>query len=254
MRLCRHRRWRAGLRRHLRGLKSFTPTGEETCIRESPVRGINPASFPVSHMGSGPDHSAPDPVSGPGDRRRPRTGVCGGKNGEGGERMANWIDPGDQGDVLPIGEWQECDGISGFLHCWEVQAEARVYNEWAEVLGVPHGSLVKGTFWCCSDDPGVSPDEAFWEDYGFEDFEVLEISPQLVDDLAKAVSDILEEKGFKKKILANPDVASEVWGLAWQALRDGEYGLDWVGNSLDKMLLRVTPGEVEDLAYEKIRV
>ena len=59
--------------------------------------------------------------------------------------MRDWIDLGDQGDVMPIGEWKECDCFSGFARCWEVQAEAWVYNEWAEHLGVPHGSLIKGT-------------------------------------------------------------------------------------------------------------
>ena len=78
----------------------------------------------------------------------------------------------DQGDVYVMEEWKQTGG-----DWWKTKAEAIVMNEFAEDLGVPHGSRIKGTFWVQVDDPNTTPDTGEWIAYGFDEFEIIEWFP-----------------------------------------------------------------------------
>jgi len=155
----------------------------------------------------------------------------------------------EHGDLYIIGEWKKIDVVSGYKHTWEAEAEAIVTYKWAEALGIPHGTRIKGTFWMCTDEDG-HPDEVYWKDWGIDNWEILEISPELIEDLADAVRDILTERDLTPQDLTDPQIAFEVWNLAWKSLQDGEYGPTWAGKNLDNMLREVSAGEVEELAIK----
>ncbi|MBX6424183.1 hypothetical protein [Thermosulfurimonas sp. F29] len=157
----------------------------------------------------------------------------------------------EQGDVTVYGEWRKKE-VVGCEHYYEAEARAVVMNEFAEALGVPHGSVVEGTFWVAWNGEPDDPDQASWEFYGFENFQVVKISPDLVRDLADAVENLLEENGYTVEDMADPGIAARIWEAAWASLKAGKYRLAWSELSLDKMLRNVDSGEVEELAYKRL--
>jgi len=84
------------------------------------------------------------------------------------------IDLLDDGDVYLQSSFKEKDCISGYNHCFEAKAIAIVRGNWADNLGVPEGTPVKGTLIVCYDQEG-DPMDTPWEYYDFDDdFEVVE--------------------------------------------------------------------------------
>ena len=160
-----------------------------------------------------------------------------------------FIDLGDHGEVR-VDHLEKVEVVSGYASTWEGQAEALVMNDWAEALGVPHGTVVQGLFWVCSDEQTDDPYSAEWAEYGFDTFEVVELPQQLIEDLAAAVANALEERGLSKEALEDPSIASEVWEEAWRELESGHYSLNWV--DLRKQLREVSPGEIEARAYASV--
>ena len=155
------------------------------------------------------------------------------------------VDLLDQGDVALLGEEWVRVGADTF----KIRAQGVVLNEFAEALGVPHGSIVAGTLWVQVEDLERALEEGVevetWIRYEFDPFEVVEISPQLVRDLADALEEVLEEEEGSLEDMEDPNIAQSWWARAWGKLEEGCY---WC--ALDKMLTAVTPGEVEHLAWE----
>ncbi len=143
----------------------------------------------------------------------------------------------DQGDIYLLSDWEQVSA-----DVWEAQAEAVVMNDWAENLGVPHGSRVRGRFWVQLDDPKTTPDTGEWITWDFDDFEVIEISPQLVEDLAEAAWELAETFRLEKRHFRRPGTA--LWASAWAELVAGEWP------SLPQMLRNVSVREIEELAYK----
>ncbi len=159
-----------------------------------------------------------------------------------------------EGDIYVLGKWQKVDD-----DIWQTDIEAIIKDYAAEELGVPHGSRIRGQLWV-RPYPGTTPDDLEWAFWGIkDDFKVLEISPSLIKDLAQAAQKVLDERRWSREDLADPDKAAEVWGAAWQALRDGKYSRVWKRSIvdeydvLDKMLQKVSPREIEGLVWERLK-
>ncbi len=161
------------------------------------------------------------------------------------ERIADFYDLKDNGYVELLSHWTLID-----YNEWEAEVEALVSGKWAEELGVPHDTYLRGVLWVKIKEEGY-PDRVEWEEYRLNDWTIVRLSESLISDLASAILDILGEKNINfGKVIKDQALCREVLKQAWQTVRKEE-----IWKNLNKMLKNIDQeaiSRIEDLALSNV--
>jgi len=75
--------------------------------------------------------------------------------------------------VHRLSDWEPYDCITRYEHCYKCKARVIAKKDFAEYLGVPNNTELIGDFKACWDGGQDNPDNALWDYYDMENFEIV---------------------------------------------------------------------------------
>jgi len=89
------------------------------------------------------------------------------------EKVKNSYDLLDGSKVYRLSDWEPHNCITRYEHCYKCKAMVIAKKDFAEYLGVPNNAELIGDFKACWDGEPDNPDNALWDYYDMENFEIV---------------------------------------------------------------------------------